>query len=437
MISFSAAVIGFVIFLGMLFLAIPVALSIFFTCFLAAVIYVGLPSLVTFGSTAWSTLNNFILTAIPLFILLGELLIKSSITHRMYNSLSKLITFLPGKLFHTNILASGLFASVSGSSVATTATIGTIALPELSKRKYDERINLGSIAAGATLGILIPPSINMIIYGSMTNTSIGNLFIAGFIPGVLLMILFMSYIIIRTKINPSLAGESMEENTLKEKFFMLLDLLPPLFIFLVVMGSIYLGYATPTESASMGVVGAFLLLILYKKFSFKVLHEAFMSTVKVSSMIIFIMLCAQFFNFIIGMLGLPRVLVEQISSMTTNKYVLLITLIIFYMILGCFLETLSMMIATVPIIIPLILFYEIDPVWFGIFFVLIMQISLITPPVGMNLYVLQGLRETGKIADVIYGSLPFVLIMVLLIILLIIFPEIALWLPNKVGFQTQ
>jgi len=218
MISFSAAVIGFVIFLGMLFLAIPVALSIFFTCFLAAVIYVGLPSLVTFGSTAWSTLNNFILTAIPLFILLGELLIKSSITHRMYNSLSKLITFLPGKLFHTNILASGLFASVSGSSVATTATIGTIALPELSKRKYDERMNLGSIAAGATLGILIPPSINMIIYGSMTNTSIGNLFIAGFIPGVLLMILFMSYIIIRTKINPSLAGESMEENTLKEKF---------------------------------------------------------------------------------------------------------------------------------------------------------------------------------------------------------------------------
>jgi tripartite ATP-independent transporter DctM subunit len=277
----------------------------------------------------------------------------------------------------------------------------------------------------------------MIIYGSMTNTSIGNLFIAGFIPGVLLMILFMSYIIIRTKINPSLAGESMEENTLKEKFFMLLDLLPPLFIFLLVMGSIYLGYATPTESASMGVVGAFLLLILYKKFSFKVLHEAFMSTVKVSSMIIFIMLCAQFFNFIIGMLGLPKVLVEQISLMTTNKYILLITLIIFYMILGCFLETLSMMIATVPIIIPLILFYEIDPVWFGIFFVLIMQISLITPPVGMNLYVLQGLRETGKITDVIYGSLPFVLIMVLLIILLIIFPEIALWLPNKVGFQTQ
>ena len=229
----------------------------------------------------------------------------------------------------------------------------------------------------------------------------------------------------------------MEENTLKEKFFMLLDLLPPLFIFLLVMGSIYLGYATPTESASMGVVGAFLLLILYKKFSFKVLHEAFMSTVKVSSMIIFIMLCAQFFNFIIGMLGLPKVLVEQISLMTTNKYILLITLIIFYMILGCFLETLSMMIATVPIIIPLILFYEIDPVWFGIFFVLIMQISLITPPVGMNLYVLQGLRETGKITDVIYGSLPFVLIMVLLIILLIIFPEIALWLPNKVGFQTQ
>ena len=290
MISFSAAVVGFVIFLGMLFLAIPVALSIFFTCLLAAFMYVGLPSLVTFGSTAWSTLNNFILTAIPLFILLGELLIKSSITDRMYNSLSKLITFLPGKLFHTNILASGLFASVSGSSVATTATIGTIAIPELSKRKYDERINLGSIAAGATLGILIPPSINMIIYGSMTNTSIGNLFIAGFIPGVLLMVLFMSYIIIRTKINPSLAGESMGEYTLKEKFFMLLDLLPPLFIFLLVMGSIYLGYATPTESASMGVVGAFLLLLLYNKFSFKVLHEAFMSTVKISSMIIFIML---------------------------------------------------------------------------------------------------------------------------------------------------
>ena len=196
------------------------------------------------------------------------------------------------------------------------------------------------------------------------------------------------------------------------------------------MGSIYLGYATPTESASMGVVGAFLLLILYKKFSFKVLHEAFMSTVKVSSMIIFIMLCAQFFNFIIGMLGLPRVLVEQISSMTTNKYVLLITLIIFYMILGCFLETLSMMIATVPIIIPLILFYEIDPVWFGIFFVLIMQISLITPPVGMNLFVIKGVMQNTPLQTIWFGTVPFLITDVIRLALIIAFPAICLYLPS-------
>ena len=211
---------------------------------------------------------------------------------------------------------------------------------------------------------------------------------------------------------------------------MLFDLLPPLFIFLLVMGSIYLGYATPTESASMGVVGAFLLLLLYKRFSFKVLHEAFMSAVKISSMIIFIMLCAQFFNFMIGMLGLPKVLVEQISSFTTNKYILLITLIVFYMILGCFLETLSMMIATVPIIIPLILFYEIDPVWFGIFAVIVVEFGLISPPVGMNLFVIKGVMQNTPLQTIWFGTIPFLLTDVIRVALIIAFPAICLYLPS-------
>ncbi len=279
MIDVTGAVIGFFIMLGLMFVGMHVATAMFLSAALGALIYLGPAQILAFGTTLWAVMNDFILTAIPLFILLGELLMRSGVTHRMYDGLSDWLSYLPGGLLHSNIGASALFASVSGSSVATAATIGTVALPELEKRHYNERIALGSIAAGATLGILIPPSVNMIIYGALTKTSIGKLFIAGIIPGLTLTVLFMATILVLCVIWPSLAGREAKEDQrpLRDKLARLRFLLPPLMIFVAVMGSIYFGWATPSEAAAIGVLLSAALAAANGHFKIKVLHEAFVS----------------------------------------------------------------------------------------------------------------------------------------------------------------
>jgi len=428
--SLTGAAIGFILMLVLMFMGLHVAAVMLIVALLGAVVYLGMPIVNALGMQLWAGTNNFVLLAIPLFVLLGELLVRGGATDRIYRALSDWLAPLPGGLLHTNIGACALFAAVSGSSVATAATIGTVALPAFRERKYDPKMVLGSIAAGATLGILIPPSINMIIYGAMTNTSVGRLYAAGVIPGLVLTGLFMLVIVIACWINPALAAERPEPVALRVKLRRLGDLLPPFGIFLMVMGSIYMGWATPTEAAAVGVLAALLLVWYYGTLSIALLHECFLTTVQVTAMIVLIVSGAFYLNFVLGVLGVPQALARFVADIGATPVQMMYVLFIFYLILGCFLETLSMMIGTIPVVFPLITALKIDPVWFGIFLVIMCELALITPPVGMNLYVVQGVRREGSIMDVIRGTLPFLVMMFVLVVVLIHWPDLALWLPD-------
>jgi tripartite ATP-independent transporter DctM subunit len=429
-ITITAAAVGFALLVGLMALGLHVAFVMFAISMLGAIFYLGWPATLEFGTQYWSATNNFVLVAIPLFVLLGELLVRGGFTDRMYRSLSDWLNPLPGGLLHTNIGASAMFAAVSGSSVATAATIGTVAIPAFKGRNYDQRLVLGSIAAGATLGILIPPSINMIIYGAMTNTSVGRLYAAGVIPGLLLTALFMAVIVVACWWKPALAGAEAAPAPLAERLRRLVDLMPPLVLFIVVMGSIYLGWATPTESAALGVIMSLALCGAYGKLSFRMLHECFVTTVSVTAMIMLITTAAFYLNFVLGLMGVPQALASFASNLGASQLQMIVVLTVFYLILGCFLDALAMVIGTIPIVFPIVTALGIDPVWFGIFLVVMAELALITPPVGMNLYVVQGIRKEGLITDVIVGTLPFLFMMLLLVVLLWLIPDLALWLPR-------
>jgi tripartite ATP-independent transporter DctM subunit len=330
---------------------------------------------------------------------------------------------------HSNIAACAMFAATSGSSVATAATIGTVALGEVEKRGYSERLFLGTIAAGGTLGILIPPSINMIVYGVLTETSIPKLYLAGFIPGVVLALLFSLTVLILCLIRPELGGRPTPTSW-SQRIAALPDLLPPLIIFLAVIGSIYAGWATATESAALGVIAALGIAAWNRRLTMRALLNAFEGTMRTTAMIMAILLAAYFLNFVITSIGLTGQVNSFITELGLTPVQLLIAVVIFYFILGMFMETLSMMVATVPIIAPIMFKAGYDPVWFGIIIIILMELAMITPPVGINLYVVQGLRKRGKIDDVIIGASPFVVTMMLMLLILSLWPQLALWLPR-------
>ena len=417
------------ILLGLLAIAVPVAAGLGFLGLSLSAIYSKLPLTLAIGEMTWATSNNFLLVAIPFFVLLGEILLRSGMAERMYNALVLWIPWLPGGLMHSNIAACAMFAATSGSSVATAATIGTVAMGEIEKHGYSERLFLGTIAAGGTLGILIPPSINMIVYGVLTDTSIPKLYLAGVIPGLVLACLFSLTVLIYCTIWPELGGRPTK-TTWAARIAALPDLLPPLVIFLSVIGSIYAGFATTTESAALGVIAALGVAAWNRRLTITMLKTAFEGTMRTTAMIMAILIAAYFLNFVITSIGLTGQVNRFITDLTLTPTQLLISVIIFYVILGMFMETLSMMVATVPIITPVMVKAGFDPIWFGIIIVILMETAMITPPVGINLYVVQGLRKRGRINDVIMGSLPFVFTMMLMIILLSIWPRIALWLPS-------
>jgi tripartite ATP-independent transporter DctM subunit len=417
------------ILIGLLALAIPVAAGLGFLGLTLSAVYSKLPLSLAMGEIAWGTSNNFLLVAIPFFVLLGEILLRSGMAERMYNALVLWVPWLPGGLMHSNIAACAMFAATSGSSVATAATIGTVALGEVEKRGYSERLFLGTIAAGGTLGILIPPSINMIVYGVLTETSIPKLYLAGFIPGIILASLFSLTVLIICVIRPALGGKPTETSW-AQRIAALPDLLPPLIIFLAVIGSIYAGWATATESAALGVIAAIGIAAWNRRLTLRTLLNAFEGTMRTTAMIMAILLAAYFLNFVITSIGLTGQVNSFILGLGLTKIQLLLVVVIFYFILGMFMETLSMMVATVPIIAPIMFKAGYDPVWFGIIIIILMELAMITPPVGINLYVVQGLRKRGKIDDVIIGASPFVITMLLMLVMLSIWPQIALWLPR-------
>jgi tripartite ATP-independent transporter DctM subunit len=381
------------------------------------------------GEIIWNSSSEYILIAIPMFVMLGEILLRAGIAERVYNAIAQWLSWLPGGLMHANIGASAMFAATSGSSVATAATIGTVALPQMTQRKYHEPLFLGSIAAGGTLGILIPPSINFILYGLLTNSSVPRLYLAGFIPGFALAFFFMVIVFIACVIDPKKGGLPIETSW-SNRFRVLPSLIPPTFIFLIVVGSIYAGVATPTEAASLGVMAALILAAYEGQLTLKMLRAVAEGTMRTTAMIMLIIMAAQFLNFVLAAIGVTDGLAKLIEGLGLGKYGTMILIVIFYLILGCFMETISMMILSTPFIAPIVFGLGWDPIWWGVVLTILIEAALITPPVGLNLYVVQGMRQRGSINDVIRGAAPFLIGMIVLIALLMIWPDIALWLPR-------
>jgi C4-dicarboxylate transporter DctM subunit len=418
-----------VLLLVLIGLSIPVGAALGVLGLLLDPLFSMLPLTRAIGELAWSSNTEFLLVAIPLFIMLGEILLRAGIAESMYGAMSLWLSWLPGGLMHANIGASTLFAATSGSSVATAATVGTVAIPQIKRYGYNEPLFLGSIAAGGTLGILIPPSINLVIYGVLTNSSVPQLYLAGFIPGFTLAALFMLTVIIACLIKPAWGGQRISASW-GERFSSLKHLLPPMFIFLMVVGSIYAGLATPTEAAALGVLGALALAAGFRRLTLAMLREAIEGTMRATAMIMLIVVAAGFLNFVMAATGLTESLTSSISGLGLSPGWMLLVVVIFYVILGCFMETLSMMIVTIPIVAPIMTGLGYDPIWLGIVIVVLVETALITPPVGMNLFVVQSLRKGGSLNAVIVGSLPFVLALFLMVLLLALFPDLALWLPR-------
>lgn len=421
--------VSFLIAIAFLMIGVPVAAVMAGMGVAGGLATVGMPMIESMGSVIWSVQNENILTAIPLFVLLGEILLRSGLADKMYLALSAWLGRLPGGLLHANMSSCALFAATCGSSVATAATIGTVALPALNARGYDMRQAFGSLAAGGTLGILIPPSVAMLVYGSITNNSIGQLFIAGVIPGILLTLLFMAYIVWA---NWSRSGMVEASLSLRERLSLSRFLVPPFIIFAVVMGSLYLGIATPTESASLGVIIALGFALTVGRFDRTTLHHCFRQTAAITGMIVLIICGSFILNVTLNFLSIPQVLTKFVTSLGVGPTEIIMILILFYLVLGCFLEVLSMQVTTIPIAYPIVTGLGIDPIWFGVFIVLMSEIALITPPVGMNLYVVQSIRKDGgPISDVISGVWPYVVMMLGFTVFLWYVPEVVLWLPRN------
>jgi tripartite ATP-independent transporter DctM subunit len=332
---------------------------------------------------------------------------------------------------HANIGSSAIFAASSGSSVATAATVGTVAYPEIEKRDYNEKLFLGSLAAGGTLGILIPPSINLIIYGLLTDSSVPELYLAGIFPGLILAVLFMSVIAIACISKPEWGGDKVETNW-AARIRVLPDLLPPIMLFMAVVGSIYAGIATPTEAASIGVVFALIIAAMNRALNVEMLKDAFEGTMRSSAMIMLIILAAVFLNFVLGFMGVTQAILGTIENLGWTPMETMLVIICFYLILGMFMETLSMMLTTIPVVFPIVVHMGFDPIWFGIMITVLMEAALITPPIGINLYVVHGIRARGgKFNDVSVGAVPFLFAMFFLIVFLLIVPDIATWLPEQ------
>lgn len=421
-----------ILLLVLLGISIPVGAALGILGLILDNLYSMLPLTRAMGEIVWSANNEFLLVAIPLFIMLGEILLRAGFAEKMYGAMSLWLSWLPGGLMHANIGACTLFAATSGSSVATAATIGTVAIPQIKRYGYNESLFLGSIAAGGTLGILIPPSINMVIYGVITNTSVPKLYLAGFIPGFLLAGMFMATVFFACMWRKEWGGKKIMASW-SERFASLVHLLPPLGIFLMVVGSIYAGLATPTEAAALGVLAALILAASARRLTLTMLLEAAEGTMKATAMIMLIIIAASFLNFVLSATGVSDALIKSITGLGLPPGLMLVVVVIFYLILGCFMETLSMMITTIPIVTPIMVNLGYDPVWFGIVVIILVEAALITPPVGLNLYVVQSVRKGGSMNAVIVGAQPFVLAMMGIIALLAFFPDLAMWLPRLFG----
>lgn len=420
----------FAVFIGLLAVGMSIPFAIGVPSALYLYLQGGVPAFRGLGLASWGSMNSFILTAIPLFILMAEIMQRSGLTIRVYRGLAALVSRIPGGLLQTNILGCAVFASISGSSITTAASIGGVALPELERRRYDPQLSAGSLAAGGTLGILIPPSLAMIIYSSFTDTSVAKLFMAGVVPGLLLTAMFMAYIAMHALYRPGIAPRVEGGASPGSRLRALVDVIPFGVLVGLTLGSIYFGYATPTEAAALGCLVAILLCAAFGNLTFRVLLDALEQTTIVVGNILFIVLAAYLFSYAISYAGIGERLVESILKLQLTKIEFFVALFVLFTILGALVESVGMIVITVPLLFPLLPQFGLDAVWFGILLVVFVELGQITPPLGINLFVVQALWK-GKLSDVVIGTIPFHLIMFVLLFLLMIFPSLALWLPSK------
>ena len=419
---------------GVLVVLIAIGMWVHFAVAGAALFYIwlvkGFAGFNALGIVSWGSANSFTLAAIPLFVLMAEILLGSGLSARLYNGVAPFMRRLPGGLLHTNIAGSGIFAAISGGSAPTAAAMSTVAIPELGRRGYDRRLVVGSLAAGGTLGILIPPSITMIIYATFTDTSIARLFAAGLIPGILLALCYMAYIMIRVTLRPELAPKSVEKASAGQLVAALFDILPFLLLITIVLGSIYGGYATPTEAGAVGTLGAILIAGIYRRLSMKLLVDAVSRTVVMSGNILFIVFVSMIFAYVTALSGAGEGLVEMLQDANISRTSFLLIVVVIFAILGCFMEGLGMIAIIVPVIFPALVALDVDPIWFGVFVVILVELGQLTPPLGIILFVVKSAADDVKIQDVVRGTMPFFAIILLFLLLMMAFPQIALFLPS-------
>ena len=428
----SMAYMSLIVF-GILFLTLAsgiwVGFSLFIVGFIGMIFFSSLPAGNNMASSLWATCEKWEYVALPLFIFMGEILYRSGISEKLFKSLVPWLYRLPGGLLLMNIISCTLFAAVSGSSAATTATVGRITLAEFDKLGYDRRLAMGSLAGAGTLGFLIPPSLIMIVYAILAEVSIGKMFMAGILPGLLLAGIYSSYIIYRGIRNPEIAPRTQESYSWMERLVGLKDILPVLILILMVLGSIYGGIATPTEAAALGVLGATIFALINRRMNKKIMFECLIGAVKTNAMIMLIVVGASFLSRVMGFLGIPAAITTAITELNLSPYTLMLLLGGFYIILGCLLDGFSIVVMTLPIALPMVVAAGFDPIWFGIYLILMVEVSQITPPVGFNLFVIQGL--TGEpILNIAKYAFPFFLLMLFTTAILTVFPEIALILPK-------
>ena len=425
----TSVILAFVVFGIFLLLGAKIAVALLIAGVAGFLFYRGNP-----GYTAvipFGTLNNFVLTAIPLFIFMGEVLGRCGASEMIYSSASKWLAWAPGGLLHTNIGACAVFASISGSSPATAATIGSVAIPRMKERNYDTKLILGSVAGGGTLGILIPPSITMIIYGMLSQTSVGALFAGGVFPGIMLAIMYMIYIAIRVIKNPKLAPHE-KLPTGKELVFSLIGMWPFVIMAIVVLGGIFGGIMTPTEAAAVGSSVAIIIGLIMRQLTWQVFRVSVVEAVKTSCMVLFILMGAFVFAGFLADTRVPSTIATFVAELGWSALPILLTIYLLYIFLGCFIDPGSIMVVTIPAILPILKSFGIDLIWFGVIAVVLSEIGMITPPMGLNLFVVQGISK-DEFGQVVIGIVPYFFIMLLGIVVLSVFPSIILWFPSFLG----
>jgi tripartite ATP-independent transporter DctM subunit len=421
-----------VLFLGLLTAGMPVPFAIAVPAIVYLLLQGGFTALHGLGLMSWGSMNSFALTAVPLFMFMADILSVSGLSNRIYNGLAKLVGPLPGGLLQTNIAGCAIFASVSGSSIATAASIGGVALPQLIGRSYNRALAAGSLAAGGTLGILIPPSFPMIIYGTFTETSVPKLFIAGLIPGLIMTALFMIYIGLHARLVPGVAPREQGARNLHEVLRAMADVAPFVVLIAGTLGGLYFGIVTTTEAAVIGCFLSILLGFMFGDLTWRKLVEAMHATVNFTGNILFLIFAAYVFSYAISFAGIGERLTEFIVGLKLTTLEFYLVLFCLFTVLGCLIESLGMIVITVPLLYPILGRYGIDPILFGVVLVIYIELGQISPPIGINLFVIQSIWD-GKLSEVVLGTIPFHLIMFVVLALVIFFPDLALWLPQHMS----